>query len=851
MVGVLRIGWGRALQALVFGVLLWASPPAWASVPLSWSAPVLVDAQPPYSAPRQLSAVSCTAGPLCVAVDRAGNLLASTNPSGGASAWSRTNLGYGQFSDISCASASLCVAVDYFGDIFASSNPTGAASAWRSTGPITKSVGLNAVSCPSASLCVAVDGAGDVLTSTDPTGGASTWTVTHVETGTASQHPTEVDVSCASASLCVVTDDAGNVITSTDPTGGTSAWTVTSVDPDARLGAVSCASASLCVAVDSSGNVVTSSEPRGGPGTWSIAHIDSAPLLCGIEGGPFRQCSFPLSGVSCVSESSCVAVDSVGNVLASSNPTGGASAWTSTSVETANNAGHFAPEPLFIGISCVPGSLCVAVDRSGGVATSTNPTGSPPNWSTGTIEPGISNLDGVSCPSVTMCVAVDAAGKVLWSTSPAREPSSWRTAYIDSTPTSCFGLFSPQICQASLTAVSCASVSFCAAVDSAGDVLISTAPAAGGPSWRSTRIDAVGLTGIACPSRSLCVATDSNGRAVASTDPTGGQAAWKAATIAPKFNGVPTTLTAISCPSVKLCVATGVTPGPSIITSTNPARGAGAWKPTVIAATSFDDISCSSPSLCVALQTPNYARNDISTTVDVSTAPTRGSATWKRTTLDGHDYGAVSCTSVSVCVVLDSFQFCSNTDCSDAGNVMASSNPAAGASTWKKNRIRLDGLVTIPGSGGGGLSCPALWLCVAVDTSGGATVGSAPPSESPTADQIERALAGHLTPLGSSSRLRALLGHDGYSRTFDLPSAGQLVLSVRTIRSPATHRPLLVAAAVVNLGKPGLRTIKIELTRSGKQLLKRSDHLELIAQGSFAPTGQAAVIATTRFHIHR
>jgi hypothetical protein len=64
--------------------------------------------------------------------------------------------------------------------------------------------------------------------------------------------------------------------------------------------------------------------------------------------------------VSCPSSGVCIAVDVAGNVVISSNPTGGAAAWTVTDVDGYN--------PLR-GASCTSSGLCVAVDEEGNVVT--------------------------------------------------------------------------------------------------------------------------------------------------------------------------------------------------------------------------------------------------------------------------------------------------------------------------------------------------------------------------------------------------------------------------------------------------------------------------------------------------
>ncbi len=134
-----------------------------------------------------LIAASCPSTSLCVALDSFGDGVISASPVGSAATWKLTNIntlgGYNTMDvyvttdAVSCASASLCVAVDSAGDVTASTNPTGGAAAWSATN-VDGTNDLSAVSCTSTPslLCVAVDGAGDVVTSTNPAGGAGAWT---------------------------------------------------------------------------------------------------------------------------------------------------------------------------------------------------------------------------------------------------------------------------------------------------------------------------------------------------------------------------------------------------------------------------------------------------------------------------------------------------------------------------------------------------------------------------------------------------------------------------------------------------------------------------------------------------
>ncbi|MHB8506347.1 MAG: Ig-like domain-containing protein, partial [Acidimicrobiales bacterium] len=62
--------------------------------------------------------------------------------------------------------------------------------------------------------------------------------------------------------------------------------------------------------------------------------------------------------------------------------------------------------------------LCGAVDASGNVVSSTNPPGGASAWTAANVD-GTNFLHGVSCPSVSLCVAVDDAGNVIVGQAPS------------------------------------------------------------------------------------------------------------------------------------------------------------------------------------------------------------------------------------------------------------------------------------------------------------------------------------------------------------------------------------------------------------------------------------------------
>ena len=119
------------------------------------------------------------------------------------------------------------------------------------------------------------------------------------------------------------------MVTSSNPTGGAAAWKVTHVygragcaptatQAPCSLNGMSCPSTDLCVAVESDGGVVTSSNPTGGAVAWKVTHLFDASALG----------SNLLRAVSCPSSNLCVAIEIPGSVLTSSKPTGGGAAWT-------------------------------------------------------------------------------------------------------------------------------------------------------------------------------------------------------------------------------------------------------------------------------------------------------------------------------------------------------------------------------------------------------------------------------------------------------------------------------------------------------------------------------------------
>jgi hypothetical protein len=303
-------------------------------------------------------------------------------------------------------------------------------------------------------------------------------------------------VSCVDEATCVAVGDGGKVVTSTDPAdGATASWKVAGVDAANSVRGVSCLSSpSLCVAVDDVGNAIVSTDPTGGASKWSAFKIDSA-----FNSASMRNDS--LSAVSCASSPAvlCVAVDDNGNVVTSTDPVAGPSAWTLSTVDTASQVNQLTA------VSCPSSGLCVATDAAGNVLTSTDPAGGVAAWSTDNVD-GTNAIKSVSCPSTALCVAVDGAGQTLTASDPAGGSAAWTAANIDAGKL--------------LEAVSCASASLCIAVDVKGNALTTLDPTDGATAtWGSKLIDKPSLIGfpfpvaVDCVSAALCVVADNAGRA--------------------------------------------------------------------------------------------------------------------------------------------------------------------------------------------------------------------------------------------------------------------------------------------------------------------------------------------------
>jgi hypothetical protein len=191
--------------------------------------------------------------------------------------------------------------------------------------------------------------------------------------------------------------------------------------------------------------------------------------------------------------------------------------------------------------------LCVAVDDSHQVLSSTHPTAGPGAWKAVSISRKFGSAS-ISCPSTSLCVIsgieYGSGSYVATSTNPAA--GKWKIAP--------FG---------GGAGVSCPSKSFCAAATLETNVVVSRKPTGGRRAWSSRGVNGgQGFTDghhlfydVSCPSKSLCVAAGGYGFLADSASPTRRPSSWKARSVRGLAAGDRGFFYAVACPSKSLCVA--------------------------------------------------------------------------------------------------------------------------------------------------------------------------------------------------------------------------------------------------------------------------------------------------------
>jgi hypothetical protein len=329
------------------------------------------------------------------------------------------------FSGVSCPHPHLCLAAGTSLSIMSATANAGTATwngkAWRITPtPLPKNTTdsfLHDVSCTSAHACTAV-GERDTPTSTSSplieTWNGKAWKTIHAPRPAGSSADVSLSaVSCPTTHACVALGlrILGENNATSEVWNGT-AWTVRAIrklhgTTYSSLSGISCLSAKRCIAVgdyqvNNSSKSKTLVERWNGT-SWSI--IKTPNRKDGVNGDD-------LSGVSCSSKNSCIAIGSSSRTSAGNRTLveqWNGKAWT---IEASPNPKTAVGDSLQA-VSCSSAHRCMAVGGFSGTSTGSRPLAERWNGRTWTIKALLAPsgdsyavLAGVSCASPNACLAV-------------------------------------------------------------------------------------------------------------------------------------------------------------------------------------------------------------------------------------------------------------------------------------------------------------------------------------------------------------------------------------------------------------------------------------------------------------
>jgi hypothetical protein len=481
-------------------------------------------------------------------------------------------------------------------------------------------------------------------------------------------------------------------------------WSITpSPNPRVPTGQLfweSCTGATSCTAVGTyvkaSGVGVTLAQRWNGS-TW---HIQPTP-------NPRGAAVSSLSGVSCTAPSACMAVGASVNRAGAFQPL--AERWNGTRWAIQPTPNPSQGGGFLNGVMCTSPSACTAVgtsnagtlaERWDGTAWRIQPTPNPSQ--------GGGFLSGVACTSASSCTAVGASNAFTPNSRTLAERWNGTRWRIQPTP-------NPSQGGGGLNGVACTSASACTAVgtSNAGNLA---------ERWNGTRwtiqptpnpagAQFTFLNTVACPSPSACTAAgayvNSSGTFQTLAERWNGTR-WR---IQPTPNraGGPNLLIGVDCTASSACTAAGFSVGRSGIVRTLAERWDGSrWRiqptpnPRGAAPSTFESVSCTSPSACTA--TGEAANLPLAERWD--------GAKWRiqptPSLRAGGGLASVSCTSAVACAAVGA-----RTD---------SSGEFTGtlAERWDGSRWRLQPTPNPPGAHGSalfGLSCTSSSACTATGNS--------------------------------------------------------------------------------------------------------------------------------------
>jgi hypothetical protein len=542
----------------------------------------------------------------------------------------------GNLRTISCPTPRFCLAAGEYGN----RATVWDGRSWSAPAPVDpggSTVEVTSVSCASARFCAAVDTLGRALT----------WN------GRAWSRPVPVSatgleaVSCPGPGFCVAVDGGGDAVVFRH-----GSWSrPVRVDPTGTgMQSLSCASPTFCVAGDWNGDVVQFNGRA-----WSAPR--QLEKTTGSAGGG-------LGDISCASARFCVAVDWEGSELTWNGAT-----WSRPVAFDPDGAGGL------ISVSCRSAAFCLAVDGSGDVLTW---NGS--KWSSKQVDVTGDGFESVSCATTSFCVAVDWLGIALvWRGAawPAPAVSCPHTTTSSAGTCTLTGAYTDGRTGV-LSGISCASPSFCAAVDQNGNAYNWD-----GRRWSRTDLDPIAgvLTGVSCASARFCAAVDGNGYAFEWNGRSWSTTAYSVTS--PADRTAP--LTAVSCPDASFCVAVD---GDGRALTWN---GRSWSAPAAIDTAGLTAVSCVDSGSCVAVDTAGRVVGWNGTSWTAPALIDRG----------GAGLTSVSCGAKWSCLAVD-----------NNGRAL----------TWNGSRWSAPRIIDPRGSGLTAASCLAPGYCVATDWDGSAFV---------------------------------------------------------------------------------------------------------------------------------
>jgi hypothetical protein len=303
---------------------------------------------------------------------------------------------------LACAGPRLCIAVDQAGGILATSTPTRRHAAWKLVAQLSHVID---VACPSARLCVVVSGGGGIMRSFAPARPGSWRTVSQGQTATAGPYANPAvmlsALACPSTSFCVAVGGT-DVVAIRRPDSARPQVETTTVEPAVEgacgeehepcqtpLLDVACPTSHQCVALDDLGGIYTSRDPAI-PATWKLARTDS-----------------PVSGgLACPSAQLCFAAGAATSVVAST----GLFAFDPVTDHGLGFAWHRDVDDIF----CPLTGDCFAVDLDAPLASISEPAAVPlplSGWRTQDLTPPRAETDNgvasIACPTTEICLATD------------------------------------------------------------------------------------------------------------------------------------------------------------------------------------------------------------------------------------------------------------------------------------------------------------------------------------------------------------------------------------------------------------------------------------------------------------